>query len=50
MLNNLVGSFRARGDLGSAIRAAELRLALPVDDAGREVLTAELRGLQARLN
>ncbi len=50
MLNNLVGSFRARGDLGSAIRAAELRLALPVDGAGREVLTAELRGLQARLN
>lgn len=50
MLTNLVRSYVVRGDLGRAIRAAELRLALPVDDAGRESLVGELRGLRARLN
>jgi regulator of sirC expression with transglutaminase-like and TPR domain len=50
MLNNLIGSFTIRGDVASAIRAAELRLALPVDAEARESLTAELRGLRARLN
>src|SRR3954471_9084911 len=42
MLNNLVGSYRRRGDLGGALRAATMRLALPADDALREALRAEL--------
>ncbi len=50
MLNNLVGSYQRRGDLGPAIRAAQLRLTLPADGASREVMTAELRALQSRLN
>src|SRR4051794_21838341 len=47
MLNNLVGSFQRRGDVGRALRAAELRLALPGHDATAD---RELRGLRARLN
>ena len=50
MLNNLVGSYSARADVARAIRAAELRLALPVDEAGREALELELLRLNARLN
>ena len=50
MLNNLVGSFTRRQDLGRAIRAAELRLLLPVHDALAAELGAELRALRARLN
>jgi regulator of sirC expression with transglutaminase-like and TPR domain len=50
MLNNLVGSYTRRNDLGRAIRAAEMRLELPVEPALREALAAELRGLRARLN
>jgi regulator of sirC expression with transglutaminase-like and TPR domain len=50
MLNNLVGSYRRRGDLTAAIRAARMRLALPAEPALEPVLTAELRALQARLN
>ncbi len=50
MLNNLVGSYAVRGDLARAITAARLRLALPVDSAVRQALTAELRGFQAKLN
>ena len=50
MLNNLVGSYTARHDLGRAIRAAQLRLALPLGDDEEEALEAQLRGLQARLN
>jgi hypothetical protein len=48
MLNNLVGSYERRGDVGRAIRAAELRLALPVGD--RTALETEARSLRARLN
>jgi Transglutaminase-like superfamily len=48
MLNNLVSSYLARHDLGSAIRAAELRLVVAGDD--REALELEVRGLRARLN
>jgi len=48
MLNNLVGSFTGRHDLGRAIRAAELRLEVAGTD--REALELELRGLRARLN
>jgi regulator of sirC expression with transglutaminase-like and TPR domain len=50
MLNNLVGSFQRRGNIGAAIRAAELRVALPAEDALAESLRADLRAMQARLN
>ena len=50
MLNNLVGSYTRRNDLGRAIRAAEMRLELSVEPDLREALAAELRGLRARLN
>ena len=50
MLNNLVGSYTRRNDLGRAIRAAEMRLELSLQDGLREALAAELRGLRARLN
>jgi regulator of sirC expression with transglutaminase-like and TPR domain len=50
MLNNLVGSFQRRGDIGAAIRAAELRMALPAEEALVESLRADLRAMQARLN
>ena len=50
ILNNLVGSYLVRGDVGRAIHAADLRLALPLEPAARDVLAAELRGLRARLN
>jgi regulator of sirC expression with transglutaminase-like and TPR domain len=50
MLNNLVGSYTRRNDLGRAIRAAELRLELPLERGLTAVLAAELRALRARLN
>lgn len=50
MLNNLVGSYTRRNDLGRAIRAAEMRLALPLERHLHEALGAELRALRARLN
>jgi regulator of sirC expression with transglutaminase-like and TPR domain len=50
MLNNLVGSFVRRNDLGRAIRAAEMRLDLPHAKPQAEALGAELRALRARLN
>lgn len=50
MLNNLVGSYTRRNDLGRAIRAAELRLELPLERGLAQTLGAELRGLRARLN
>jgi len=50
MINNLVGSFTKRGALAEAIRAADLRLLLPVDPSHMERLTLEARALRARLN
>lgn len=50
MLNNLVGSYVRRNDLGPAIRAAEMRLELPLAGPPAEALGAELRSLRARLN
>lgn len=50
MLNNLVAAYQRRGDLGRAIRAAQMRLMLPTADPIRTAMTAELRALQARLN
>lgn len=50
MLNNLVGSYDRRGDFCRTLRAAEMRLELPVEGTVREQLEIELRGLRARLN
>ena len=50
MLNNLLAAFQRRADLGAAICAAELRLALPAEEALRETLQSEARALRARLN
>jgi regulator of sirC expression with transglutaminase-like and TPR domain len=50
MLNNLVRSYGRRADLSRAIRAAELRLELPVGGEARTMFEAELRSLRARLN
>ncbi len=51
MLNNLVTAYTRRNELGRAIRAAEMRLELPLE-AGHNVATlgVELRALRARLN
>ena len=50
MLNNLVGSYVRRADLVRAIRAAELRLDLPLGEPEAAALGAELRSLRARFN
>jgi regulator of sirC expression with transglutaminase-like and TPR domain len=50
MLNNLVGSYQRRADLARAIRAAELRLALPMGESQRDALTTQLNSLRAVLN
>lgn len=50
MLNNLVTAYHRRGDLGNAIRAAQMRLELPYDESQRDILIAELRSLHARMN
>ena len=50
MLNNLVASYLSRHDLARAIRAAELRLALPLREEDAAALETQLRGLRARLN
>ncbi|MGZ6557848.1 MAG: hypothetical protein ACXVEY_13525, partial [Actinomycetota bacterium] len=50
MLNNLVMAYHRRGDLGTAIHAATLRLVLSADASHRDILQGELRAMQARLN
>jgi regulator of sirC expression with transglutaminase-like and TPR domain len=50
MLNNLVPAFQKRGDLTRALRAAELRLALPAEADERDRVRAELVALRARFN
>ena len=50
MLNNLVGSYERRGDIGRAIRAAELRLLLPASAGLRDELELGLKSIRARLN
>ena len=50
MLNNLVPAFRRRGDLAGALRAAELRMALPASAHERDHVRAELARLRAHLN
>jgi regulator of sirC expression with transglutaminase-like and TPR domain len=50
MLNNLVPAYQKRGDLTRALRAAELRLALPAGPVEHDRLRGELTALRARLN
>ena len=50
ILNNLVLAYDRRGDVGAAIQAARLRLALPAEGSHRDMLHAQLRAIQARLN
>jgi regulator of sirC expression with transglutaminase-like and TPR domain len=50
MLNNLVGSYRRRNDVTRAIRAAELRLELPLSEAQATGLALELRSIRSALN
>jgi hypothetical protein len=50
MLNNLVASYRRRGNVGAALTAARMRLELPVGRRLRDALETELRAIQARLN
>ena len=50
MLNNLVLAYERRGNVGAALRCAEMRLELPAAPALRETLETELRSLHARLN
>ncbi len=50
MLNNLVAAYDRRGNIGAAIHATTLRLALPASASQRDVLQAELQAMQARLN
>jgi regulator of sirC expression with transglutaminase-like and TPR domain len=50
ILNNLVASFAKHGDLMGTIRAAELRLDLPLQLETYTELESELRSYRARLN
>lgn len=50
ILNNLTSSYSSRADFTRAMRAAELRLQLPLDQAARAAMAAELRSLQAKFN
>ena len=50
ILNNLTAAYSVRADFSRAMRAAELRLLLPLDESTRTALTAELRSLQAQFN
>jgi len=50
MLNNLVRSWVERGDLTRALRAADLRLAVPTDNETHAQYVNERASLQARLN
>lgn len=50
MLSNLVAAYERRGDLARMLRAARLRLDLPLDPRDRRVMEFEVRRLGARLN
>jgi regulator of sirC expression with transglutaminase-like and TPR domain len=50
MLNNLVGSYQRRHDLTRAIRAAELRLELPLAEREAAAMAVELQAMRAVLN
>ncbi len=50
ILTNLTSTFSARAAVAQAIRAAELRLELPLPEPARVPLELELRSLRANLN
>jgi len=50
VLSALIGGALDRGDVGTAVKAAELRLALPCDADSRTVLELELGRIRSRLN
>lgn len=50
ILNNLAASYSSRADFARAMRAAELRLRLPLDESSRTAMATELRSLQAKFN
>jgi regulator of sirC expression with transglutaminase-like and TPR domain len=50
LLDELVCAYLATGDIAHAIRAARLRLSLPVGPRRRAGLELELRALESRLN
>lgn len=50
LLDELEPRWLAQGRLDRALHAAELRLCLPFDDAGKRVAQRKLRRVQARLN
>ncbi len=50
VLARLAGAYSVRGDVGSAIRAAELRLALPIAEPVRRKVELERDRLKSRLN
>jgi regulator of sirC expression with transglutaminase-like and TPR domain len=50
MLNNLVRAYLRRSDIAHAIRATEMRMALPSDAARTRALRREWLSLQSRLN
>lgn len=50
VLDNLSCRAAESGDLGRAIRAAELKLELPFDPRTREIASSDLRSPRARLN
>src|SRR3954467_1313698 len=50
MLNNLVGAYQRRGDVGAAIAAAAMRLELPLHRRLRDALETDLRRIRSRLN
>jgi Transglutaminase-like superfamily len=50
ILNNLVATYGRRADLTRQIQAAELRLALPLEQSPLQSMRLELGALRARLN
>lgn len=50
VLDNLVGSYRRRHDISRAIRAAELRMALPLGETQTAALGLELKSIRSALN
>ena len=50
ILSNLVASYERRGDVGRSLKAAQLRLELPLGDRDMKVMEFEHRRLGARMN
>ena len=50
ILSNLASSYERRGDVGRSLKAAQLRLELPLGDRDMRVMEFEHRRLGARMN